>query len=535
MKHKGKRFYVEEPAKKAKKSKKADDVQLENEELTFDEGGVSEEVAMEEMSYGKDKKKSKADFKREQRMKQQISKQLEKNRKKALKNAPKPEDNFDDPEIEDSNSKVIRFKAKETVKNSEKSEHTEHLERTNKKEHIVLKDKNSSGKLNDLMTQVLHNKKSIVLCSVIILVLLLSVLIFSNRDRLSFSSVKNWVEYGVLNKESEQKFPVSTEGDVINNGNFSRVQRDLVYASDTRFAILNNYGRTVYENSQAYLNPVLSRAADSDLSLVYNLGATGYSIYNLESTIFSGEAEDNIVVADISKSGTYALVTEKDGYLSKLYVYKEDNREKPYYAYSFADYYITSVSLDSDGNTALLTGLSAHEGNQISCVYVLDFNKEEPLVFKEFEDNIFYYADHLTNNNVCIIGESATYTFNMFTKAFKETKYEGKTLTAFDVNTDTNTYALSLSRSGDGRKCDIMVFTTQGKLRNTISTELMITSLSTYKNRVAALSDNNVYLFSKEGSELSITDAGLSPHAVVLYSTTDAYILGVSEIRRIDL
>ena len=518
MKQKGRRFYVEEPAKKAKKNKISDDTVIENEELTFDEDGVEDDVVTEaddvtdDAVADKNKEKSKADFKREQRMKEQVSKKLEKNRKKALKNSKIQKDNFDEEQPIEENSKVIKFRAKD-------------------------EKQKSSSKMDELMTKIQYNKKTIVLCSVILLVLLLSVFIFSNRDRLSFSSVKNWVEYGVLNKNSEEKFPVSTDGDVINSGNFSRVNRDLVYASDTKFAILNNYGRTVFSNPQAYSSPVLNRAADSDLSLVYNLGGTGYSIYNLDSTIFTGEAQDNIVVADISKSGNYALVTEKDGYLSKLYVYEQDDnkKDKQIYAYSFADYYITSVSLDNKGTTAVLTGISAHEGKQISCVYVLDFTKEEPVVFKEFEDNIFYYVDHLSNNNICIIGESSTYTFNMFTKSFKETKYEGKTLTAFDVNTDTNTYALSLSRSGDGRKCDILVFTTSGKLRNTISTELKITSLSTYKNRVAALGDNSVYLYTKEGLELSVSDGGLSPNAVVLYSTNDAYVLGVSEIRRIDL
>lgn len=504
MKQKGRRFYVEEPTKKAKKTKNNIQAPVELSESNFDESGV-EEVFSNSLSQKKSTEKS--DFKREQRMKQQVSKKLEKSRKKALKDSKIHEpDTFESSEKVENN-KVIEFKAD--------------------------KKKSNSSSFGDFMNKLQYNKKTIVLCAVIILVLLLSVLIFSNRDRLSFSSIKNWVEYGVLNKNSEEAFPVSTDGDVINNGNFSRIDRNLVYASDTKFAVLNNYGRTIYSNPQAYSNPVLAQAADSDLSLVYNLGGTGFSIYNLDSTIFTSEAQDNIVVADIAKNGTYALVTEKDGYLSKLYVYSDTNKQ--IYAYSFADYYITSVSLDNKGESAVLTGVSAHDGNQISAVYVLSFTKEEPVIFKEFENNILYYADHLSNNNICIIGESATYTLNMLTKTFKETLYDGKTLTAFDVNTDTNTYALSLSRSGDGRKCDILVFTTAGKLRDTISTELMITSLSTYKNRVAVLSDGTVYLYTKDGAELSKTNAGLASGAVVLYSTTDAYILGVSEIRRIDL
>ncbi len=376
-------------------------------------------------------------------------------------------------------------------------------------------------------------KKAITRVVVILVVLSLAVLIFANRDSLTFSNIKNWVQYGIFNMNSEEQFPRSTDGDVIYDGNFTRIDKNLVFASDTRFMTVNNYGRTIYSIQQNYTSPVLVTAADCDLSLVYNLGATSFSINTLDSTIYTSEAPDDILVADISKSGTYALVTQKDGYLSKLYVYSKDHEQ--IYAYSFADYYITSVSLDSSGDRAVLSGFSAHEGSQISAVYLLDFDEEQPVVFQEFNDNAVYYVDHLNDKFACIIGENSAYTLNLRTKQFNTFDYSGKSLTAFTVNTDTNTFAISLSRSGDGRKCDILNFTSSGKLKSTISTELNISSISTYKNRVAVLSDDIVYLYSKDGNLISQTDAGLEPHCVVLYSKKDAFILGVSEIRRLDL
>lgn len=513
MKQKGKRFFVEEKPKKTKNKIEEplfdeieENIEPENNEpLAPADTQDSSDISVTKPFLVKDKD-DKSDKSRA-RAKEKVSKQLEKNRAKALKKSGKSAKKNGKPEImsttSEKNGKVLKFERKDEPTRFEK-----------------------------FAKSVRLYKKNIVLCAVIILVLALSVLVFSNRDRLSFSSIKNWVEYGVLNVNSEEHFPVSTDGDVINNGNFSRIDRNLVYASDTKFVTMNNYGRTIFENPQAFANPVLAQANDSDMSLVYNLGGKGFSIYTLDSVVYTGEAEDNIIVADISKNGTYALVTEKDGYLSKLYVYSNENKQ--IFAYSFADYYITSVSLNSKGDTAVLTGISAHDGTQYSAVYLLDFTKEEPVIFEEFENNILYYAEHLTNNYVCIIGDTATYTLNTITKNFSTTNYEGKSLTAFDINTDTNTFALSLSRSGDGRKCDLLVFSTSGSLKKTISTELMVTAISTYKNRVGVLSSGKVYLYSKDGTLISEKNAGLDPHSLVLYSTTDAYILGVSEIRRMD-
>lgn len=510
MRQKGKRFYVEDKNKtKSVKSEIKKVPLVEPEIVEPDAQDNAKTKAFESTGLAK----------KELKKKQKVSKQIEKDRQmnlKAKKKAEKPvKDSTETPDISTTDEK-------------DKSTENKIL-----KFNGAYKDADGKFSFEKLSKTIRLNKKSIVLSAVIILILALTVLMFSNRDRLSFTSIKNWVEYGVLNINSEQHFPIATNGDVINSGNFNRVDRNLVYASDTKFATLNNYGRTIYESPQAFSSPVMARCADSDLSLVYNLGGTSFSIYSLDSTIYAGEAEDNILVGDISKNGTYALVTEKDGYMSKLYVYSNENKQ--IFAYSFADYYITSVSLDSKGKTAVLSGMSAHDGIQYSAVYLLDFTKEEPVIFEEFENNILYYVDHLTNNYVCVIGERSSYTLNVMTKSFNENSYEGKTLTAFDVNTDTNTFALSLSRSGDGRKCDILVFSTSGSLKETIPTELKITSLSTYKNRVAALSTGTIYLYSKEGKLLSETNAGLDPNAVVLYSTNDAYVLGVSEIRRLDL
>ena len=436
-----------------------------------------------------------------------------------------------------ANKKENEKKAKEKQKISAQLEKKRKKNSAHKQKAEKVVEKNQEGdktnRLKDFFSNIKTNKKSLTKAAIIVGILVLVVFVYSNSDVLSFNNLKNWVQYGIFNVDSNQQFPCSTDGAVIKNGNFTRIDNNLVYVSDTQFVTMNNWGREIYKTQQTYTNPVLMTAADSDLTLVYNLGGKEFSINNLESTIYKGEAEDNILVADICEDGTYALVTQKYGYMSKLYVYSSEN--KLIYAYSFADYYITSVALDSSGDSAVLSGLSAHNGKQISAIYQLDFSEEKPQFFKEFNNNAIYYVDHLTDKYCCIIGDKATYTLNLSSETFNTFEYGGKTLTAFTINTDTNTYSLSLSRSGDGHMCDIVSFSTSGNHSGTVSTDSKITAISSYKDRVAALSGDIISLYSKSGSLISQVDAGLDPHSVVMYSKSDAYVLGVSEIRRIDL
>lgn len=525
MKHTGNNFHTDENSK--------NNMNIENEEIMENES-FDEELQQSSDVYDVE---DTADTQTASPMSVKEKRKMIKAEKKLRNQKPKAEKTEKEKPIKKEKIKKTKKKSLPPKKVNIKPEKEQEKERDEKvipfnskhASHTAKKD----GKFSSFFENLRFYKKNIILATVIILVLFVAVMAFTNRDRLTFNNIKNWVEYGVFNKNSEEHFPIPTNGDIINQGNFTRIDSNLVYASDTKFVTLNSFGRTIYSYNQTFSSPVLMKGNDCDLTIVYDLGGKDFSINNVASTIYSGEAEDNIIGADVSKSGVYALVTTKDGYMSKLYVYSKDHKQ--IYAYSFADFYITSVSIDSKGKTAVLTGVSAHDGKQLSSIYLLEFTKEEPLFFEEIEENILYYTEHLDNSHACIIGENATYTLNTRMKSLKTFSYDGKTLTAFDVNSDTDTFALSLSRSGDGRKCDICSFSSKGVLKNTISTELMVSSLSTYKNRVAVLDTDTVYLYTKDGSLLSEEVAGLDPHAVVLYSTTDAYILGVSEIRRLDL
>lgn len=399
-------------------------------------------------------------------------------------------------------------------------------------EDLPLEERENGG-LARFSKTVRLNKKNIILLAAIVVILVLVVLGVTNSDKLSFSNIKNWVEYGVLDMDSEEKFPVDIQGSTITAGNFTRYGSDLIYSSDTQFVTMNSYGKTIYSYQQSLSNPVLVTANDSDLSVVYNLGGTKFNINSLEKTVYSGTAEGNIIVADIAKNGTYALVTQSNGYLSKLYVYSSDNKQ--IFAYSFADYYITAVAIDPTGSKAALSGVAAHNGSEFCAVYVLDFTEKEPAVFKEFQDNIIYDVSFLNSKYVSIVGRTAIYGLNTKSGDFTTTEYDGRTLTAYYVNTDTDTLCVSLSRSGDTRNCDILYFSSSVELEQTIETDLRISSISTYKNRIAVLSYSDIYLYNNTGSLISTTSTAIDPKSIVLYSKSDAYVLGISEISRISL
>ncbi len=362
-----------------------------------------------------------------------------------------------------------------------------------------------------------------IIAVAVIVVLLFSVVFFAfNADRFSLHNISNFFKYGVFNQQSEEKFPLDIKGERVNAGNFDCIGQDICYASDTKTKLLNNYGRALYTEQHAFINPVMT-VSDKG-ALVYNLGGTGYQLIDKEGNVYSAESKDNLLTADVNNNGTYALVTQSSGYLSKLYVYNENSEQ--IFAYSFADYYVTSVSLNSSGTKAVVAGLSALNGSETAALYVLDFTQEKPLQVKEIENDILYKVEYLSDKYACAIGKNASYVLNTGKDGDLQTKsYEGRNLTAFDINDDTNTYTVSLSGSGDGRNCDILSYSVNGDDVKSFSVDKKIINLSTYKGRVALLSGDSVMLYSKDGKSLSEKELNSDPHSVVMYTSSDAYIL----------
>ena len=369
-------------------------------------------------------------------------------------------------------------------------------------------------------------KKRIIAVVLILVVVFTAVFIFANSNKLSWHNIRNYVMYGVLNQKSDEQFPVSIQGENVDIGNFTRMGQDVCFASDTKLQIVNNYGRYEFSTQHGFLNPVLK--ASDQYALIYSLGGTGYQINDTEKTLFSGESEDRIVTGDINDKGTYAIVTASNGYLSRMQVYDKDNEK--IFGYSFADYYVTSVSLAPNGKGAVVTGLSALNGSEISALYVLSFTKDKPVYQDELEENIFYDCKYLNDSYACAVGSGAACSINVKTGDVNTLRYEGKHLTCYCFNRDTSTYAVSLSRSGDGRNCEIFSFNTDGTVADSFETELTVKCISTYKGRVAVLTPDTIYLYTKNGDQVSGQEVSNEPVAIVMYTTDDAYVLDTNEI-----
>lgn len=372
--------------------------------------------------------------------------------------------------------------------------------------------------------------KKIIISVCIALVAGLVVFAFANRDKLTFENISNWWTYDVLGNAGNG-YPVNLVGTDVPSGNFAVSQGHVAYASDTSFVTLNSTGNEIANFQLRYSSPVL-KSTDNKF-ITYGLGSTGFQIDDFDSQIYSGDAEGNIYTGDIASNGVYCLVTEGNGYLSTLFVYDSNNNR--IYKYSFSEYYITSITLNSNGSGCVASGITSDNGAMLSCVYVLDFTKEEPVSLYKINDDSIVDCDYLNDNRVALVGQTASYIVKIGDEDYITNLYEDKTLANYVFNPDTNSYTVALSRSGDGRSCALVSYNDNGDQICSIDTEYKADSISMYKNVIAILDGNTAYLYNTDGTLTFSGDMGTGAKQIALTSNSTLYVLSVNQIRFIDM
>ncbi len=372
--------------------------------------------------------------------------------------------------------------------------------------------------------------KKIVIGICIALAAGLIVFAFANRDKLTWDNISTWWTYDVLGNAGNG-YPVDIVGAEVSAGNFTVSQGHAVYTSDTSFVTLNSTGSEVANIQLRCSNPVMK--SENNRFLTYGLDSKSFQINSFDENIYSGEAEGKIFAGDISANGVYCLVTEGNGYLSMLYVYNSSNNR--IYKYYFSEYYMTSVSLNSDGSGCVICGFASDGGAISTGVYVLDFNKTEPVSVYKIDNDAVLDCEYLNNSRAVLVGQSASYIVKIGEQDYITSSYKDKSLANYCFNPDTNSYTLALSRSGDGRSVEINGCNDNGEIIYTVNTDYKADCISAYKGTVAILDGNTVYGYNQSGQMLYSCDTGTGSKKIVLTSDRNAYVLSVNQIRFIDL
>lgn len=363
--------------------------------------------------------------------------------------------------------------------------------------------------------------------SVALLVAVLGLAIWVNRENLTPQNISSWLQMQVAGEGSGDGYPVSLTGSSVAAGNFLSVYGNAVTLSDTSLTILDSSGGELASLRHSYSQPILKAAGGH--YLLYNQNSTGYMLVSGTEIKIDGSMERDILAGAVSNSGKFALATQGKEGASELTVYLANGEEQ--FTYSFAQDYITTLALNEDGTWAMVCTARSQGGELVSKITVFNLNQSDPVAEYEVQDNLLLGAYWGENDVLYAVGDGSLIRAKSSDLAFSEYSYDGRTPTAFQFA--GGKLYLSVSAYQHAGPCTLLVFRGVEEPVE-IQVAERVQALSVSGGTVGALVEQEMILYdASTGSELARADVGSDAKSVALANESTAYVLGGSEIRRL--
>lgn len=365
--------------------------------------------------------------------------------------------------------------------------------------------------------------------AVILLVLVLGLALWVNRENLYPENVMNWIKLQFVGSGQGDGFPVAVTGSEVAASNFASYNGNALVLSDTALTMLDSTGRELLSLRHSFNEPALRTVPGK--VLLYNQGSTGHTVLSGTDTAVNGSAEREILCGAIARNGRYALGLQGSDGASELQVFQKDGTLQ--YRYSFAQEYITAVAMNYDGTYGFVCTVGNDRGELVARITVLDFNDPEPLSTFETRENFLTDAVWTENGELYAVGLSSLLQASSSNYSFTEYNYGGRELTAYCL--DQGRAFLSVSAYKHAGASTLLVFR-NGAEPVQIESSDRIVSLSASGGTIGALAGGKVAFYDySSGVELGRAEAGSDAKSIALSSERMAYVLGVSEVRTVEI
>ncbi|MBR4895975.1 MAG: hypothetical protein IKZ41_06080 [Clostridia bacterium] len=260
-----------------------------------------------------------------------------------------------------------------------------------------------------------------ILCMILFVAYLLGLIVFGS-EYITYDNMRYLIrDFGTAAGESAREF-----GKIVYNGSsdtvFAYFRGGAAVCSPDTYRYFDKNGTQIIADPLNYADPVL--APSEKYMLVYDMGGTGYAVYNQLTGIVSKETEGKIIAADIADDGSLALVTRsKDTkFVVELYNAAFNKTMEVY-----KDGYVLGVAMAPDGKQFLVAS-AVQASTDFNCeIQVCERGSDEP-VSKETIAHAMPLAVRATDDGYLVLCDTAVYYYSRYGTVTKTVSLAGMTL-----------------------------------------------------------------------------------------------------------
>lgn len=303
----------------------------------------------------------------------------------------------------------------------------------------------------------------------------------------------------------------------------TKIDEMTTVISDTHITMYNSKGGVYKKLQHPYANPVYYRMGDK--LFVYDLNGYNFAVYDKKGEVFSKKTEDAILVAACSEKNMVAVVTQTDKYTSYLTVYDETG--EAVFKWSGGQR-IVNVAFNEKENGCIISTFSASEGNIVSRLYGLEFDKTTETFETSELECLVYQSGYCENGDMWLLGDSVLYRVGADGSVVYTYKYE-RELACFALDENMAVLVFN-SVTGEGQ--EIKIFG-ESKEPAEFKTDSEIIKLDIVDGDAAYLTKHS-FAFLNHNAKV-IASAEIEKEYSDFVAMDDAvYFMGYNEVDKVD-
>ena len=229
---------------------------------------------------------------------------------------------------------------------------------------------------NEYYVAISRNYKLARLAALAMFLLYVLFMLATKSEDLTVANLQYLMRDLNLSTEGGEAFSgVSYSAEPIQRFGFYR--NELAYVTGRGVDLYAPTGSVGLSATLSYENP--SIVVTDQYMMIYDLGGTSFSVYNSFSELSRGATDHTIIAGDMSKNGSFVLVTEGREYRAMVYLYNSDFELRSVYKRSS---YVSDAAISSDGGRLAMTSFGADGGEFYTDVYIYEPGVDEPISVK---------------------------------------------------------------------------------------------------------------------------------------------------------
>lgn len=348
---------------------------------------------------------------------------------------------------------------------------------------------------------------------ILVLVLFVSLSLINNSESITYENLMFLIkDFSYAVDSADRNFQTIVYDSDISRS-YTRYRNSLALASASGLKIYSGGGKLTFDGDEKYNNPQIE-ASDRYL-LMYDFGGNRYSLYNSFAKIFSDTPEYEIIGADISASGMFAIVTRTKEYNSAVLLYTKNCKLRNRY---LSDEYVVDVAINDKGTRICILSMYAENGSYMTKIMLCRPGEENALSTLLLSDVFPMNAQFTKNGNLAVMLNESLYYYDEDGNFISGSEI-GSNISCADVSCYGAAFALS--SNAVSTESSILVYNQNGEMCYSGDIDGRVLDISLYDKFVFALmSDKIIRIDTKKflKEELEISGVGKK---ILVYGEND--------------